>query len=239
MPLTVEAARWAFFQAIRRIYLDAIRDLEDSWTALCQLSGEEHESALVALFAAYHHTSRIGALAWDSDGQRKLRETIESWQKRWNLNEDWCFYIVAVSLFRWKSRPDFMEELAFRYFELPSFVDPPVFHFNPHVESWYPSLEAPVAFKAKLLARYAAEIDAFQRRVEEEKGGRISKRNLEHLEWTVRCQVGGESFRSIAGRNADEQRRHTVSGAVKSTAEVIGLRLRPASKGGRPRKPVG
>lgn len=57
-------------------------------------------------------------------------------------------------------------------------------------------------------------------------------RQPEHFEWLVRYQVEGRSYNWLAGHY--HQHKGTIEDAVKDKAALIGLRLRPPGRPGRP-----
>jgi hypothetical protein len=69
---------------------------------------------------------------------------------------------------------------------------------------------------------------------------RVGKIALYHFEWLARYQVGGESYRQIAIslRAPELVSTAAVATAIKRTAALVGLELRPRNKAGRPPKHV-
>ena len=56
----------------------------------------------------------------------------------------------------------------------------------------------------------------------------------EHCEWLARYQVDRESFREIA--DSVGVQRQSITEAIKEVALLLNLRLRPPTRGGRPKK---
>lgn len=73
-----------------------------------------------------------------------------------------------------------------------------------------------------------------------DRGFRQSVRKLDdtHFRWLARFQVLGWSHERIAKEDKEQRGRRTVLDAIKRTAALLPLELRPTGKPGRPRTPT-
>ncbi|WP_434578169.1 hypothetical protein [Thermoanaerobacterium thermosaccharolyticum] len=104
---------------------------------------------------------------------------------------------------------------------------------------WNPTLETWEDFNKRIDALFSHYKELYKKRTEEflkqnnfVKGK--EKQEDEHFEWFVRYQIQGWSKEKIAKEYYVT--RQNVSNAIKEIANLVGLKPRPASKGGRPKK---
>ncbi|AST57377.1 mitochondrial outer membrane protein IML2 [Thermoanaerobacterium thermosaccharolyticum] len=104
---------------------------------------------------------------------------------------------------------------------------------------WNPTLETWENFNKRIDALFSRYKELYKKRTEEflkqnnfVKGK--EKQEDVHFEWFVRYQIQGWSKEKIAKEYYVT--RQNVSNAIKEIADLVGLKPRPASKGGRPKK---
>jgi hypothetical protein len=178
------------------------------------------------------------------------------------VDDDWCWRRAVLTLGMWRKFPHLVgrwaprigrsflgRALADRPFSFSlepmalgvdltrlELKEPTVGHFvfpSPDLE-----MERAAGARQRILKAFA---EALNRHMQELRGRFESslgwastrqKRKLQHFEWLARYQVQHWSYERIR-REYNVRERKTVEDAVKRTAELVGLPLRPA-KGGRP-----
>lgn len=108
--------------------------------------------------------------------------------------------------------------------------------------AWYPHRESWTTFSRWVKERFEAELRAYRdytdHEMEQEGFVRNDRKTAPpelHFDWLVHYQVQGWSYQKIATQY--RKSRKAVEGAVKDTAQLIGLTLRAPGRGGRPRQP--
>lgn len=125
--------------------------------------------------------------------------------------------------------------------ELKMYAD---FYVEPWNESlnpiaWDPREETWDEFEKKIDELYKHYKEAYRKRTEEffKKNGYVKgkeKYEDSHFEWFVRYQVQGWSKEKIAREY--HVTRQSVTNAIDEIGDLVGLKPRPTSKGGRPKK---
>lgn len=105
--------------------------------------------------------------------------------------------------------------------------------------AWDPREETWDEFEEKIDGLYERYKEAYRKRTEEffkQNGYVKGKEKYEdsHFEWFVRYQVQGWSKEKIAREY--HVTRQSVTNAINEIGDLVGLKPRPASKGGRPKK---
>lgn len=201
-----------------------------------------------------------GRYASDKNYSLFLVSLLE-WSKRWNLTADWCLFFALKTLNSWHGKRPALQALDWRYLlfgldDPKAEPSPPegfpawnvfedsrsmyrrrVFalaknalnadHILKHIEA---SQRAGFVNKLKpVLDEYQERVAAFYRT---QKYPQINRREvMKHIEWTVDFQVGGHSFKEIAGRDVAEQ---AVNKAGQAILKLINLDKRPSRAAGRP-----
>ena len=156
---------------------------------------------------------------------------------------EWCirWHLTAQPIYRWAARTVEAWDQDPRMRGKLTWERPP----SPAPEPWrdYASRDARVVpiegfpereFRSDFMAR--AQAHWKHRCGTLESRGWVAvptKTEPKHFEWLARYQCGGESLGAIA-RSVNDCDVVTISSAVKATARLLGLRLRPPAKGGRP-----
>ena len=168
----------------------------------------------------------------DSELERRLVD----WSRRYHLNESWILDSALLTL-RFFSRG-----VKTKYFVVPA-------QFRSHPEfpplqfeepAWIPDLHTKKQYMTRARSNFEKELQDYVQSIEAKLRAlgwkktpqkRLAK-PLQHFEWLVQYQCAGWS----QGRIGEEYKagQKTVSEALKRTADLIGLTLRPRGKGGRP-----
>lgn len=175
-----------------------------------------------------------------------LRRRLAEWSDRHNLTDDWLLDEAIRSLhnatFRRvrsavrRRRLQWAPGVAMQRPALPR--DVLRFEFREE-DAWQPTEEshsdAEARLELKLRNALSEYFDLVRAKLREAGYQRApEKMQFEHFRWLVEYQVVGLSQREIAQRNNTD--RSGVSKAIAAIAELAGIRLREASKGGAPRK---
>ena len=195
---------------------------------------------------------------WPPDVMR-LHERVHAWAERWQIAEEWCIDQALWTLSSWRRQEELRTERqlplcqphewgrevgwdintpqCFTFRSSP--IDQDVQYFSFGHEGWEPikttRAEAEQVLRAAFEARLADYLDEMEGLATAR--GLVpvpQKRGTEHFEWLVRYQIQGRSFQAIA-RDACRDRK-TVTGAVRETAALLQLSLRPPGQPGRPSK---
>jgi hypothetical protein len=195
---------------------------------------------------------------WPSEVLR-LHESVRAWADRWHIAEEWCIEQALWALSYWSNQEDLRverqlpllqaDELGVQLgwdLEIPQYLTyrcTPIGRreqrFAFEHEGWELIKIARVEAEQRLRAAFEEELSAYLDRMEHLATTRglvpvPQKRGVEHFEWLVRYQVQGHSYQAIA-REACRDRK-TVADAVRETAALLQLSLRPPGHPGRPSK---
>lgn len=167
-------------------------------------------------------------------------QALSNWADRWHLKDAWCLALARDTI-RWhQTNPDargwaFQDQYVFRG-HFPFDIPP----LGLEQFCWDPTWRRRQDFKEYVLRKVAKQVDAYCDRIKAKalKAGlkRAARKNEpRHFDWTVRYQVSGESYGSIAkGTLKFSGGRQTVRKAVTDLAKIMSLTLRPStSKSGR------
>lgn len=175
----------------------------------------------------------------------ELWREVESWAWCYGLTADWCLRRAFGMLPLWYEQESDSEWEGLEDEEIWSFLgeeyprpsdcdEVVVVSFTP----WQPFKErratATHRIQAELRRQVQAYLDQTEHAMRMAGARRTSRESRHHLEWLVRYQVRRESSVRIAKEVGVD--RKTVEAGVRKAAALIGLRLRPPRKGGRPRK---
>jgi hypothetical protein len=168
-----------------------------------------------------------------------LKQALRDWARRWHLTDPWALDTARATLDLWASSPS---SLRNRVWQLPSlrFARPgSVEDRRPalvETAEYRPERESPEAFAAGVRARVEAALRSFteaqKARLAMAGWAAATWKDPHHFTWLVQYQARGWSLGRIARQSG--YGRKTVEAAVKVLAAVVGVTLRPASKGGRP-----
>lgn len=202
-----QVLRRMFFEAIKRTVPEAIKP-ED-------LAGLEQE-AKTGMRAFEHDAIPFDLLPSKTDGQRKFTP-----------EESKAFGVPDGAIFRWSTHP------------------------TPQFLTWAPTGEEWESYELRIRRYWKYLTKTFDKRLSEYRAERIaalrdtdpampvavlaplkSEESLpEHLEYLARFQHGGWSMERIAGHYERDQK--LVTREIKALARLLGITLRPTSRGGR------
>ncbi len=178
------------------------------------------------------------------------------WSQRWgpaaerpalDLVDDWFVCSGLYTLVAWLRHPLLRRVSRIMYVPGLLIGDARPARLEPYERtiafdlSWFPVVESLQDAEERLLEECRRRIREDLRAVEadaERRGmvpSRVKRTGREHFEWLVRYQVRRESFAEIATEIG--KTRQAVTEAVKETAALVDLTLRPAGQPGQPRKP--
>jgi len=174
---------------------------------------------------------------------KTLRRSVDAWAEKWNLFPSGPihpFVLGATKL--WQENPDARKTRSWTtgIYAFSARFALVLFGSEPNVAEQqarpsmaieaFPQIESRGSFMARAQAHWAARMNALlswelpRTRTEPQRRYR----------WLAQYQLGEMSFKRIAARDrVDEQ---TVSTGVRAAAKAVGLKLRPPSQGGRPKK---
>ena len=195
---------------------------------------------------------------WPSEAIR-LHESVSVWAGRWHIAEEWCIEQALWALSYWSSQEDLRIEQQLPLFqshdlgkqlgwdlEIPQYLTYRRIPIGSHEQrfafehkGWDLIKITRAGAEQKLRAAFEEALSGYLDRMESLAATRglvpvPQKRGTEHFEWLVRYQVQGRSFQAIA-RDACRDRK-TVADAVRETAALLQLSLRPPGQPGRPSK---
>jgi len=175
-------------------------------------------------------------------------DQLQGWADKYNLNYPWVIELARDTLQLWKDFPELTEQ-------------PLEWPFSPTAGYWLPASrdEMRLSFthpggdiaeeprnklKKRILADFEASLDKHLDSLEimaQERGLEKTPelRKKEHFFWLVSYQVEGLCMRAIAdyySEDGDLLTEDTISKGIRKAADITGITLRPAAKGGRPRK---
>lgn len=190
-----------------------------------------------------------GFLALLEEVTEDLGRFLDDWDSRWNLYSAWSQMLAALTICEAATRRTqheplpssfiFRERLILYHTEL---ADTPITASNLSVrikDAWNPRKEIRNDARQRILRLVEAELDRIEAAVAAVSEPTPTKIRPVHFEWLARYQLNGESYQDIArnpGYNSRKKlMRQSVTDAIESTAELVGLELRYHGLGGRPR----
>ncbi|MFL6352271.1 MAG: hypothetical protein ACJ74Z_10530 [Bryobacteraceae bacterium] len=161
------------------------------------------------------------ALHWAQDQRSELRK----WARAYNLRQEWCVEVALQTLHHWVEHSS---SLLFVRWSLPAYVLHQVgFGFSD--AGWISGSWSD--FEKHIRKRFEAELTKYRLHFK----GSDEKRNLRHFNWLALYQCAGLSHRKIADKYAGQTSaaisEDTVSKGIAAAAALIGLTLRPGSRG--------
>lgn len=195
----------------------------------------------------------------------KTKYALQEWATAYSLTDGWCLDIAIRTLMAWKTRIQGSDSAGVdSYWSLlkktpelqvglqrevrqeilkrrPDAVAPQL-----AIDGWKFLLESGEDYKERTIEEIELQLDyyieAIEKRLESNGWSRVpSKRRFDtHCLWLVRYQVLGWSHSEIAYAALKERQEElgddAISKALRRTAKLLKLSLRPSSLGGRPRK---
>lgn len=165
-----------------------------------------------------------------------LRTALRRWANEHHLNIDWILFAARDTLGQWQFQGP-PERLSWHYPFVIAYVgNQHKFSFQPR--GWAPEAETRAEATARLrteFSQYLAKyLDGVERILSDSPGWRRTpaKRGSaseNHFEWLVRYQVCGWSKSTLARDH--HASFDTVDDALKRTAALIGIPLRPGKRG--------
>ncbi len=188
---------------------------------------------------------------------KRLKAVLVAWGGRWHLDTEWVYDAALGQLMAWSEHPDATRSAAavdLKWTHFPAAAWFPAGgenrRFSFEHEGWDWLTQTADMARDVIRADFERALDEYfsAKTLERERSGWRGKpvelRSLAlHLQWLARYQVGREPWPQIAA-TADRQLIYGrkvpvgarwVSGAVRETARLLGLRLDPVRKAGRPR----
>lgn len=175
-----------------------------------------------------------------------LQEALLAWGQRWRLADDWCFSIALNALSCWwvyrlPPRQPLPEDFArFHWSDwLPSVIDPMerwrsehgfIFSYQPWEPTEMPRAMARKAMRAAFEAHLTEYLDQMEQLARTRGFVRTTDKVSRHFEWLALYQVGERSPAQIARICGKE--RAAVDAAIRATAALLELSLRPCPRGG-------
>lgn len=178
---------------------------------------------------------------WDIDQDDQPPELLEfrkrllRWGEDWNLPETWVLDASLRTLRRWRARQNQGSEIALEFEPLPfaDVSDKPAFTFE--FSAWTPRWTSWAEYSKELREAFEDQLETYreQRQAEaSERGlkksptklGQADSAATQHFEWLVRFQVKEHTISRIA--NDASRSEQTVQDALRSTADLVGLRRR-------------
>jgi hypothetical protein len=165
-------------------------------------------------------------------------EAVRVWSERFRLVDEWVLDIAVSTLEVWVNEPESAGDRVWRYPQLLTMQ--PLAHDETQLQitvQWDAPFESWDGFKKRLDAYVGKELSKYKSQIERlvaERGWKtVPVRQQEHFRWLVQYQVRGWSAKQIADRQQRNLKawENTVSKAVKTTAQRIGLTLREPKKG--------
>ncbi|HAI20687.1 MAG TPA: hypothetical protein DCM14_02090 [Clostridiales bacterium UBA8153] len=185
---------------------------------------------------------------WRSEDRYPDELILEAWAERFNINVPWILGVANDTLEVWWKHPDTMEPLQWMWWLGPGYpracawLELRTAPFTFGGEAWLPIKERRQVFVERTRAAFERELGAYVEGI-----GRLAqdaglektpeKRKLVHFDWLVHYQVQGWSMRKIADHYSGEGvlSEDTIAKGVRQAAKLVGLKLRPPRKGGRPK----
>lgn len=171
----------------------------------------------------------------DAQKEEERRATVE-WAESWNLNEEWMLH-TAHSTLTLLLGDEEVDGLLYPGGDAHVMPSPDDFEFT--TQFYMPFLQNRSAYKRRVLQEVEEYVERYMDEVEEQLAQEgelrepvVKQKQDDHFRWLVRYQVLETGFPTLAdnvGRS-----RPTVTEGVKSTAELVGISLRPRGRGGRP-----
>jgi len=179
---------------------------------------------------------------------RDLSQALLDWGKKFNLIDDWLLDCALYTLSRWDRTPTgasvrdpkaWSELSQVPYEEDSCFSSGEDHELRFRNDGWYLN-ETWNCFEARVTKDFEEALAKYRIRLLElaRERGYVRPpeiRNPKHFNWLARFQSAGESPKKVASalRVTGDDPANTILQAVKKTALMIGLSLRPGHKGNR------
>jgi hypothetical protein len=231
--------------AARRLFLDAVQKCEP----------KVRSSLRTKPFVAFQQLVEKG------EHNVNISEPLKAWLRRWHLpcppeDDRWCFEWAMQTMHEWEIMHEWhVDPRNIRGYRWappegsPGIIDPEqAFRFEltapipgravRPLDGWNPEYERKANAARRISGAFSqalkAYIDKLDRAARERGNQRTpTKRERAHFEWLVRFQVKGESFADIAA-GLPHITSKAVERAVRRTAKLVGIPLRPLKRTGRP-----
>jgi len=199
----------------------------------------------------------------DPPGVARVRKGLTSWADQFHLRHTWVLNAALGTLRLWQIAPQSLKrtdwDLSFSWgiSKRALEIDPPgsEWHWDPIAvwsglpvepyifqDAWLIDRETRPEATRRIMESCATNLKVYLNRVESlarERGLKRAKqkRNPEHFEWLVDYQTNEWNHRKIAdhySKNGKILTEDAVGKALRGTAALIGLILRPPGRGGKP-----
>lgn len=165
---------------------------------------------------------------------------LQRWAERWHLWERWTLRRARVTVDAWLHFDD-LDRSSF-VSVLPETEEPPsIDGFEYSGRTWHPWGFNRRKFKEMVHRDVEEALEEYMDRVERRlvnegpyRNSARKRKQKEHFDWLIFYQVEGLSYSRVADRVT--RSRQTVTEAIKDTAHLVNLTLRPPDRGGRPPK---
>lgn len=189
----------------------------------------------------------------ESASGEPLQKALREWSAQFNLDANWMRDVALETIHTWLSYSQYPKR-SFAFFTIPwselseeemrfEFVHP---GWDPTMVTWQEALnDEEDPYHLGIRPAFEKHLKEYRKRMETLVVNRgyhrvrhVKKKS--HIPWLVYYQLTpSASFSAVVKHFThpkDPVRRENVENAVKDTAKLIGLKLKPPSKGGRPRK---
>ncbi len=255
-----EGARFVFLRAILEYAPDVVAMLRQQvlpiFATFCKQTNRRKLTTEHMNNARFWKTGRLGSkkgriylaneIYW-SDLQRfrrrsasLLKEELNAWANSYNLNEEWIKDVALTTLWYWRFLHGPQQPLWWMVYLHVFSAELDEIRLNFQHLGWDPSAsswpDAKERFIEDFIRWLGKDYKPTMTTLAKKRGFREScpPKEPRHFEWLVHFQVNKQDYQAIASTaNRDPS---AVSEGCENAAELIGLTLRPASKGGRPRK---
>lgn len=223
----VAKGRHMFLQSVNQIEPMVIDDLIESHTNICGKTDGPEFVPIMPDWASFANDPELAAVVVE----------LNNWAVRWHLTDHWCLEAAVETFNSWHGVVDRPRRFAAPLGKmvvpqnLPALPDFLGRTFTLTLPGWDPLAETRKDFETraksdfqKKLAEYSHEIQSLA----SSSPYLISvpeKRSFDAFHWTAGYQICGWSLNKIAGAAGFE--RQSVETAVKQTAKLIELTLRP------------
>jgi hypothetical protein len=236
---TTTGARNQFWHAVKQVCPEAIQALHDDVYPAFERACEERPDLDIGRFSFERAQSPLIPLIVD------IAKKLNAWAVTWSCgSEQWLLELAFDTLKLWRlsspCRQGLVLDLGAGVGWSGTSAEERAFRFES--AGWSPTSQHWADFESRSLEEFRRYLEKYRNRLStlmEEKGAvRAPKKHKpEHLEWLVLFQLAGKSYKKIADEHAERTRENlnnsTIQQGVKVAAQLVGLRLRPGTRGPR------
>lgn len=243
--LDVSRARGLFFRKLGQLEPPVLESLQTTFLKLSEQLPEPLKGDSPETFREWQLVENS-----EEPDYVAIREAVEAWASRWNLQEPWVIKTGLHTLGMWQTgnkqtnfyppgvhlKPD--TSLLSR----EAFPHTLVEHFKDFM-GWEPTAEEAPEFRRRFLSLCEELVNshiATQKKSLKKRDDPETKKKRElarHMQWLIRYQIDDQKTYTKLAKRVHREKQTVIDGIGKA-AELVGLTLRKPNRGGRPKKPA-